>query len=75
MVCDDDIECHEDRDEKHCRDKGKYDWACFGLAVGVSMLYVVLKIVWWFHYRHLPLDDEDDDDTEELMEEETEFQT
>ena len=71
VVCDDDIECYEARDERQCSDKGKYDLACLGLAVAVSMFYVVLKLAWWFHYRHLPLDDEDED--EELMEEATEM--
>ena len=72
MVCDDDIECYEARDERQCSDKGKYDLACLGLAVAVSMFYVVLKLAWWFHYRHLPLNDEDDV-TDEHMEEEIEI--
>ena len=63
VVCDDNIECALDRDEALCRtgDK-KYDPLVRALAAGTCMIYVVLKLVWWFHLRHQPVGDEDEDE-------------
>ena len=61
VVCDDNIECHEDRDEKLCASGGMSTAACFGLACGTCLIYVGLKLAWWFKYRHMPVGDEDDD--------------
>ena len=66
VVCDDNIECAKDRDEALCRtgDK-KYDPLVRALAAGTCMIYVVLKLVWWFHLRHQPVGDEEDNDNHE----------
>ena len=32
------------------------------------MIYVVLKLVWFFHLRHQPVGDEEDDDDMEMEE-------
>ena len=63
VVCDDNIECALDRDEALCRtgDK-KYDPLVRALAAGTCMIYVVLKLVWWFHLSHQPVGDEDEDE-------------
>ena len=67
VVCDDNIECGKDRDEALCRtgDK-KYDPLVRALAAGTCMIYVVLKLVWFFHQRHQPFGDEDDTEDMEM---------
>ena len=63
VVCDDNIECHEDRDERLCATGAdKYNPLVYAMTVGTCMIYVVLKIVWFFYQRHLPLGDESEDD-------------
>ena len=70
VVCDDNIECHEDRDERLCATGAdKYNPLVYAMTVGTCMIYVVLKIVWFFYQRHLPLGDEGEDDMDIDMEE------
>ena len=61
VVCDDNIECHEDRDEKRCTEGGS-DTFAYVMTFITSLIYVVLKLVWWFHWRHISDDDEEDID-------------
>ena len=37
----------------------------YALTAGTCMLYLVLKLVWWFHLRHQPVGDEEDNDNHE----------
>ena len=60
VVCDDIVECAGTLDEKFC-DGPKNNTVPYILTCFTSMFYIVLKIVWWFHQRHIPLDDENDD--------------
>ena len=63
VVCDNNIECANDRDEKLCATGvDKYDPLVYAMTVGTAMIYVILKLVWWFHLRHQPFGDEDDQD-------------
>ena len=56
VVCDDNIECHEDRDERLCATGAdKYNPLVYAMTVGTCMIYMALKIVWFFYQRHLPL--------------------
>ena len=58
MVCDDIIECAEDMDEKLCRTGAdKYNPIAYGMTAGAGMIYVVLKLVWFFYQRHQPIGD------------------
>ena len=60
VVCDDHSECAEDRDEALCRTGAdKYNPSVYAMTVGAGMIYVVLKLVWFFHQRHQPFGDED----------------
>ena len=69
VVCDDDIECALDRDEALCRTGAdKYNPLVYAMTVVTSMIYVVLKLVWFFHQRHQPMGDEEDDEDEMEME-------
>ena len=62
VVCDDNIECGEDRDEKLCATGAdKYNPVVHALTAGALMFYVFLKLFWLFHQRHVPLGDEDED--------------
>ena len=69
VVCDDIIECAKDRDEALCRTGAdKYNPLVY-TATGVTcMIYVVLKLVWFFHLRHQPVGDEEDDNEMEMEE-------
>ena len=60
IVCDDIIECAGNLDEKFC-DGPKNNTVPHILTCITGLIYVVLKMVWWFHQRHIPLDDEDED--------------
>ena len=63
VFCDDIIECEEDMDEKLCRTGAvKYNPIAYGMTAGVGMIYVVLKLVWFFYQRHQPIGDEENDD-------------
>ena len=67
VVCDDNIECAKDRDEALCgTGADKYNPLVYAMTVVTCMVYVVLKIVWFFHKRHQPLGDEDNDDDIEV---------
>ena len=69
VVCDDNIECAEDRDEALCRTGAdKYNPLVYALTAGACMIYVVLKLVWFFHLRHQPVGDEEEDEELELEE-------
>ena len=69
VVCDDNIECAEDRDEALCRTGAdKYNPLVYAMTVGTCMIYVVLKLVWFFHLKHQPVGDEEDDDDMEMEE-------
>ena len=70
VVCDDTIECANNLDEKFC-DGPKNNTVPYILTFITSMFYVVLKIIWWFYQRHIPLDDEDEDNVFPIEEIET----
>ena len=44
----------------------KYNPLGYAMTVGACMVYVVLKLVWFFHQRHQPLGDEKVDDDMEM---------
>ena len=61
VVCDYNIECAEDRDEALCRTGAdKYNPIVYAMTAGACMIYVVLKLVWFFNQRHQPFGDKDD---------------
>ena len=69
VVCDDNIECAEDRDEALCRTGAdKYNPLVYAMTALMCLIYVVLKLVWFFHQRHQPYGDEEDDDDVEMEE-------
>ena len=69
VVCDDNIECAEARDEALCRTGAdKYNPIAYAMTVLMGLVYVVLKVVWFFHLRHQPVGDEEDDMEIEVME-------
>ena len=69
VVCDDNIKCAEDRDEKLCRTGAdKYNPLVYAMTGATCMIYVVLKLVWWFHERHQPFGDEEDNGDMEMEE-------
>ena len=62
VVCDDNIECAEARDEALCRTGAdKYNPIAYAMTALTSFVYVVLKLVWFFHLQHQPVGDEEDD--------------
>ena len=62
VVCDDNIECAEARDEALCRTGAdKYNPIAYAMTALMCLAYVVLKLVWFFHLQHQPLGDEEDD--------------
>ena len=70
VVCDDNIECAEDRDEARCRDgTDKYDPIVYAMTALMGLMYVVIKLHWFFYQRHQPVGDEEDDDDDMEMEE------
>ena len=69
VVCDDNIECAEDRDEALCRTGAdKYNPIAYAMTAGACMIYVVLKLVWFFHQRYQPVSDEEEDEGDIEME-------
>ena len=62
VVCDNVIECHNNQDERPLCLGVKNNTVPYILSCVMGMFYVILKLLWWFHQRHLPLDDEDEDD-------------
>ena len=65
VVCEDNIECAEDRDEVRCRDGAdqyKNNPIVYAMTAGACMIYVVLKMVWLFHQRHQLYGDEEEDE-------------
>ena len=62
VVCDDNIECAEARDEALCRTGAdKYNPLVYTMTALMCLVYVVLKLVWFFHLQHQPVGDEEDD--------------
>ena len=62
VVCDDNIECAEARDEALCRTGAdKYNPIAYAMTALMCLVYVVLKLVWFFHLQHQPVGDEEDD--------------
>ena len=69
VVCDDKIECAEARDEALCRTGAdKYNPIAYAMTALMCLIYVVLKLVWFFHLQHQPVGDEEDDMEMEEME-------
>ena len=69
VVCDDNIECAEARDEALCRTGAdKYNPIVYAMTALIGLVYVVLNVVWFFHLRHQPDEDEEDDMEMEEME-------
>ena len=72
VVCDDNIECAEARDEALCRTGAdKYNPIAYAMTALMCLVYVVLKLVWFFHLQHQPVGYEEDDIEMEEMEMET----
>ena len=62
VVCDYNSECAEDRDEALCRTGAdKYNPIAYAMTALMCLVYVVLKLVWFFHLRHQPVGDKEDD--------------
>ena len=61
VVCDNILECHNNRDERLC-DGPKDDTVPYILSCVMGMFYVSLKLYWWFYQRHQDMEEEDDDD-------------
>ena len=62
VVCDDNIECAEARDEALCRTGAdKYNPIAYAMTALMGLVYVVLKLVWFYHLQHHPVGDEEDD--------------
>ena len=69
VVCDDNIECAEDRDEALCRTGAdKYNPIAYAMTAVSCMIYVVLKLVWFFHQKNQPFGDEEEDNDMEMGE-------
>ena len=63
------VECAEARDEALCRTGAdKYNPLVYTLTALMCLVYVVLKLVWFFHLQHQPVGDEEDDIEMEEME-------
>ena len=61
VVCDDNIECAEARDEALCRTGAdKYNPLVYTMTALMGLLYVALKLVWFFHLQHQTVGDEED---------------
>ena len=70
VVCDDNIECAEARDEALCRTGAdKYDPIVYAMTALMGLVYVVLKVIWFFHLQHQPVGDEEEDEDVTEMEE------
>ena len=64
VVCDDNIECAEARDEALCRTGAdKYNPLVYAMTALMGLVYVVFKLVWFYHLhlQHQPVGDEEDD--------------
>ena len=69
VVCDDNIECAKDRDESLCRTGAdKYNPLVYAMTAGACMIYVVLKLTWFFQQKHQPYGDEEEDENIEMEE-------
>ena len=69
VVCDDNIECVEARDEALCRSGAdKYNPIVYAMTAMMGLVYVVLKLVWFFNLQHQLVGDEEDDMELEEME-------
>ena len=69
VVCDDVVECAEERDEKLCKNgTDRCKPLIYSLTAGAGMFYVILKLYWFFYHQHQPVGDEDDDDDMEMEE-------
>ena len=69
VVCDDNIECAEARDEALCRTGAdKYNPIAYAMTALMCLVYVVLKLIWFFHLQHQTVGDEEDDIEMEEME-------
>lgn len=69
VVCDDNIECDQDRDEARCRDgTDKYKPIIYAMTALMGLMYVVLKLYWFFYQRHQPVGDEEDDEDDMELE-------
>ena len=61
VVCDDNIECAEARDEALCRTGAdKYNPIAYAMTALTSLVYVILNLVWFLHLQHQPVGDEED---------------
>ena len=70
VVCDDNIECAEARDEALCRTGAdKYNPLVYTMTALMGLVYMVLKLVWLFHLQHQPAGDEEDEEDYIEMEE------
>ena len=68
-ICDNNIECAEARDEAECgTGPDKYNPLVYTMTALMGLVYVVLKLVWFFHLQHQPVGDEEDDMEMEDME-------
>ena len=69
VVCDDNIECAKDRDEALCRTGAdKYNPLVYAMTAGACMIYVVLKLTWFFQHKHQLYGDEEEDENIEMEE-------
>ena len=69
VVCDDNIECAKDRDEALCRTGAyKYNPVVYAMTAGACMIYVVLKLIWFFQQKHQLYGDEEEDENIEMEE-------
>ena len=69
VVCDDNSECALDRDEALCRTGAdKHNPIAYAMTAGACMIYMVLKLIWFFHQRHQPFGDEEDGEDMEMEE-------
>ena len=58
VVCDDNIECAEARDEARCKTgTNKYDPFVYAMTALMGLVYVVIKLHWFFYQRHQPVGD------------------
>ena len=69
VVCDDNNECAEARDEALCRTGAdKYNPIAYVMTALMCLVYVVLKLVWFFHLQYQPVGDEKNEMEMEEME-------
>ena len=76
VVCNDNIECAEDRDEAQCKTgTDKYDPIVYAMTALMGLVYVVIKLHWFSYHRHQPVGDEGDMEMEELQEMQAQVET